>query len=287
MNWIQSTNAKEIGIIYLIFICLSLSLYLYDFNMFQRLIFPIFRISVAIAILISCKFKFNKFTSASFFNTLFVVVVIALRIIVKIFYMPDSLWCANFILGFVISFVVSILKNKKDNKKDTNNTKDTKDTKMFFISYIRDIVKFIKKFILKVTILVSLFTVADSCFGIFKTICEDPTDSGNNSDGGNNDQNKGPVTNIEKDKGKTEDNSDTSNLSLSAAKRMITDAVQGAVEVMGNAVPTLIGGMAGANMGKAMIKFAGKLPPIQKGAFWVGTAIVGSLALTVATVFGK
>lgn len=67
------------------------------------------------------------------------------------------------------------------------------------------------------------------------------------------------------------------------AKGLIKEAVQGAVEGIGNAVPTLIGGMAGASLGSAIIKSAWKLPPVQKAALGVATAVIGGLGVTVAT----
>ena len=120
-------------------------------------------------------------------------------------------------------------------------------------------------------------------FENFYTIYCDPIDGVNNSEGINNDQNKGTVKDTEK--GNSEDNS--YKISGSIAKGVIKEAVQEALEGIGTAVPTVVGGMAGASLGNAIIKSAGKLPPAQKAVLGVVTAAVGGLGVTLATGFGR
>ena len=73
----------------------------------------------------------------------------------------------------------------------------------------------------------------------------------------------------------------------SVGKGIIKEAVQGAVEGISNAAPTVIGGIAGASLGGAIMKSAGKLPPVQKAIIGVTTAVFGSLGVWAATGFGK
>jgi len=80
---------------------------------------------------------------------------------------------------------------------------------------------------------------------------------------------------------------DSYNISANVDKGAVKEAVLGAIEGISNAVPVIVGGMVGGSLGAAAIKASKSLPPIQKAALGVGTAIVGSFGVTSATGIAK
>jgi hypothetical protein len=68
---------------------------------------------------------------------------------------------------------------------------------------------------------------------------------------------------------------------------VIKEAVEGAIDGISKVVPVIVGGMVGGSLGVAAIKASRSLPPIQKAAVGIGTAILGSFGVTGATGLAK
>ena len=85
-----------------------------------------------------------------------------------------------------------------------------------------------------------------------------------------------------------ENNNDKSyQFSGSIGKNIVKETVQGVIEGLNTYIPSLVGGMGGAGLGTAIINKSGSLPPVQKAALGVATAVGGALGLTIATGVGR
>lgn len=204
-------------------------------------------------------------------------------IMVKYLYGMDCLWWEKFLIGFAFSFIITIIRlflSKKNNNMDSKI--DSSSNNFDNAKIIKKVVKFIKKFIICGSIWIGVVLG----FGYFNSIYCEPTDGASNNSGGTNtDKQIDTGNNIVKEKSESDDKS--YNISGSVAKGMIKEAVQGAVEGIGNVLPAAIGGMAGASLGNAIIKGTSKLPPMQKATIGVLTAVAGGFGVTVATGLGS
>jgi hypothetical protein len=194
------------------------------------------------------------------------------------------------LFGFFISFIYTILKyivfkntkieNKIENNKDNNKDNNTNNIEPNIYNKLYNFIK-----------LIIIGYIVWKFFGVGNiAYCDDPSGESNNSNNTNStnsntntDKNNDTVKN--KVKGSNDENS--YNFSGSVGKGMIKEAVQGAVVGISNAIPPVMGGIAGASLGGAIIKASSKLPPTQKAALGVATAVIGGLGVTVATAFGK
>ena len=181
----------------------------------------------------------------------FILSLIIIVLLSTNFYLMDIKWWIKFFFGFAITFVITI---KKYNNMEFN-----------YYS-----VNTIKSFIWRIIILGILYT----CLGIYfdKNIiyCYDSDD--------------------ESESEKSNDNSTNDksyHFSGSVEKGVVKEVVQGVVEGIGNIVPIVVGGLAGAGLGSAIIKSSSGLPPLQKAALGVATAIGGSLGVSVSSSVGK
>ena len=176
--------------------------------------------------------------------------IVAVIIIVPNFYLMNIKWWIKFFIGFAISFIFIIKKNNK----------------MEFNYYILNL---IKRFIWRTIIFVILWICLGIYFDLNINYCDD-TDDETYNDNNNNSKDK---------------NDKSYHYSGSVEKGIIKEAVQGVVEGIGNIVPVVSGGIAGAGLGSAIIKSSRGLPPLQKAA--LGVAIGGSLGVSVTSAVGK
>ena len=114
-----------------------------------------------------------------------------------------------------------------------------------------------------------------------KVNCNSNSNSYSNS---SNDVNNVTEKNIAKEISKSQENSYSS---FSNAKGIVKGAAQGVVEGIGNVIHAVIGGMVGASLGASIIKASGKLPPVQKAALGVATAVAGWIGVTIGTGLGR
>ena len=204
--------------------------------------------------------NFNKYTQGNrvsiLMEPLFLLsFIVAVIIIVPNFYLMNIKWWIKFFIGFSISFIITIKIN----------------TKMDFNYYILNVIKI---FIWRMIVFVILWICLGIYFDLNTIYCDDTDDDTSNDNNNNNNNSK--------------DTNDKSYLySGSVDKGIIKEAVQGVVEGIGNIVPVVVGGIAGAGLGGAIIKSTSGLPPLQKAALGVATAIGGSLGVSVSSAVGK
>ena len=171
------------------------------------------------------------------------------------------------------------ITSSKDNNININDNKD-EDNKVLKNKLSNKLVKFIINIILGLFI----YLWVGIEFGFFNTIYCDSTDGDNNNTVDSNKNNKSASENKDV-KGKNKE--DSYNISANVGKGMIKEAVEGAIEGIGKSVPVIIGGMVGGSLGVAAINASKSLPPVQKAAVGVVTAIVGSFGVTSATGIAK
>jgi hypothetical protein len=204
--------------------------------------------------------KYNQGKKVSIFiEPLFLLsFIVAVIIIIPNFYLMDFKWWIKFFIGFAITFLITIKKKKK---------------KMEFNYYILNL---IKSFIWRTIILGILWTCLGIYFDLNIIFCDNTDDTDNETSNNNNNNNNNKGTN---DK--------SYHYSGSVEKGIVKESVQGVVEGIGNIIPAVAGGIAGAGLGSAIIKSSSGLPPLQKAALGVATAIGGSLGVSVSTGVGK
>lgn len=169
-----------------------------------------------------------------------------------------------------------IIKCSKDinNINDNNNKDKDEENKLLKNKLINS--NRLVKIILKIIMGLFIFLWGGLEFGYFNTIFCDPTDGESTKIASENKDGKGK-----------EKQGDSYNLSASIAKGVIKEAVEGAIEGISNAVPVIVGGMVGGTLGVAVIKAARTLPPVQKAALGVGTAIVSAFGVTGSTSIAR
>jgi hypothetical protein len=180
----------------------------------------------------------------------------------------------------IIKEIVINKNNEIKSSKDINNINENKDgdNKLLKNKLINRLVKFILNIILGLFIYLWIGIE----FGFFNTIYCDSTDGESSNNVDSNKNNKSASENKDV-KGK--DNS--YNISASVGKGVIKEAVEGALEGLSKTVPVVVGGMVGGSLGVAMIKASKSLPPIQKAAVGLGTAILGTFGVTSAAGVAK
>ena len=189
-------------------------------------------------------------------------------------------WWDKFLFAIFVSFIFTVIKrlikNKGFNKdKGGNHSEPIMKNKLS-----NKLVKFIINIILGLFI----YLWVGIEFGFFNTIYCDSTDGDNNNTVDSNKNNKSASENKDV-KGKNKE--DSYNISANVGKGMIKEAVEGAIDSIGKTVPVIIGGMVGGSLGVAAINASKSLPPVQKAAVGVVTAIVGSFGVTSATGIAK
>jgi len=174
-----------------------------------------------------------------------------------------------------------IVNNNIKCSKEINYINDNKDEDNKVLK--NNLINRIVKIILNIILGLFLYLWIGLEFGFFKTIyCGDPDGESNN----NVDSNKN-VKSVNKEvKGKDKED-DSYNISGNVGKGMIKEAVEGAIEGISKAVPVIVGGKVGGSLGVAIIKASKSLPPVQKAAVGVGTAVVSAFGVTSATGIAK
>jgi hypothetical protein len=85
------------------------------------------------------------------------------------------------------------------------------------------------------------------------------------------------------DNGKGNNDKDKSyEFSGSVGKGVVKEIVEGVIGGIKDVVPTVVGGMVGSGLGVAIIKNASGLPPAQKAALGIATAVGGSLGVNIS-----
>lgn len=219
------------------------------------------------------------------------------------------------LIGGCVSLVITIIKNMMWKRVSLVNKSDNKINRRIECKLDKGkvlIIKFINKIPGMGSIWVLLGVVMGTWFECFNTIYCDPTNDDNNTSGEsniekkndtnnekNNDMENKKVTgnsesNIDKNNDKNDtdkktDNSDDKkyNFSGSVDKGAVKEAIQGVVEGIGSALPTVIGGFAGVSLGGTIMKVSGGLPPFQKAVLGVGTAVVGAFGVSTSAGLGR
>jgi hypothetical protein len=223
-------------------------------------------------------------------------------------------WWDKFLFAFFVSFIFTVIKrliqskwvnkDKGDNHSepimkeivknkstkikcstDINNINDNKDEDNKLLNNILINSNRLVKFILKIIMGLFIYLWVGIEFGFFNTIYCDSTDGESNT---NVDSNKNIKSVSENNdvKGKNKEG-DSYNISANVGKGMIKEAVEGAIDGISKSIPVIVGGMVGANLGVAAIKASKSLPPLQKAAIGIGTAIVISFGVTASTGVAK
>ena len=117
MNWFQSTKAKFIFVCFFLFLALLVYLCIWYFNLLK--IFQIFNCPLCYfwftTFTTLILYKFNKYKTDNvfiylfFYFFVFVFFVISISIIVKYYYVIDSIWWDKIFNGFTFSFIFSII----------------------------------------------------------------------------------------------------------------------------------------------------------------------------------
>lgn len=191
--------------------------------------------------------KISNFKRKEFLQK-FLLNSLFLLILLYIFNLMNIKWWIKIFIGFAITFVMTIKKNNE----------------MEFNSYIFN---FIKYFIWRTIIFASLGISLNLYFDLNIIYCDDESDTSNNNNNSKNEKSYNYSGNID--------------------KGIIKEVVQGVVEGVGNIVPVVAGSIAGVGLGSAIIKSSSGLPPLQKAALGVATAVTGSLGVTVTSGVGK
>jgi hypothetical protein len=176
----------------------------------------------------------------------------------------------------------------KGNKVDNENKISENNMKLIIK---KNLINKLVKIIINIIKGLFIYLVVVDLFGFFNIIYCQPMDGESSSNSNNNvDSNKNNKIDSEnKDvKGKSkEKNEDSYNISANVAKGMVKEAVEGVVEGITQVVPAVIGGMVGGSLGSAIIKASNTLPPGKKALLGIGTAVIGSLGVGIATGLSK
>jgi hypothetical protein len=214
--------------------------------------------------------------------------------------MVDCSWWDKFLFAFCISFIITVIKrlrmneSKKEykenkfrdrimnyiqnnsnsssisnNKKCINKNKDNKDEDNKF--WINKLMNNLVKISLNIILVLVIYFLVGIEFGFFNSIYCQPMDGESNNNIDSNKDNKD-----------LKDKDNSYNISANVGKGVIKDAVQGAIECISTVVPGVIGGMVGGSIAVAVVNASKSLPPIQKAAVGVGTAILGTFGVGVA-----
>jgi hypothetical protein len=192
----------------------------------------------------------------------------------------DGKWWSKFFIGFVITFVITFYKDKK----------------MVSLTW-QNLNNFIGKGSIFILICSAAAASLGICFDLFNTIyCDDDSETENDNDKeGNNkeSQNKGKEKEDIAAAKKNDHNSGSSQAAAnshqysgSVDKGIVKEAVEGVIEGIGNFAPGVIGSLAGAKLGSAIIKST-NLPPLQKAGLGVLTAASGAAGIILATNSAK
>lgn len=164
------------------------------------------------------------------------------------------------------------------NNKSSKNIKCSKDIKLLKNKFINS--NRLVKVIINIIMGLFIFLGVGLEFGFLNTIFFDSTDgeSNNNVDSNKSNQSASANKNVK---------DESYSMSANVGKGVIKEAVAGAIEGISNAIPVIVGGMAGTSLGVAALKASRSLPPVHKAAVGVGTAIATSLGVTTTTAVAK
>jgi len=171
-----------------------------------------------------------------------------------------------------------------DSKSKSNTNIKMEKVKAVIIEFIEFIKKPIKIMILSVITWIGIGGQIIYCDGEGEGQNSNSSSSSSNTNTITN-TNTNTTTNSSSNSSESQENVYTSTISI--AKGMIKEAAQGITEGIVSVVPAVIGGMAGTSLGSTVIKASGKLPPAQKAALGVATAVAGGVGITIGTGLGR
>ena len=162
-------------------------------------------------------------------------------------------------IGFIFGYFISIFRYKYFCVYKLRNSQDNGKFNIFVNK------NGINIFIIIIfVLLLSIFALNYGCFDLINTLyCEGDDD----------------IIVSESTKGNLNNNNDDNNYHFTISKSFVKEGFDSIFKALSDSLPELISGFGGAKIGTAVVKGAGNLPPLQRGLLGALTGGAGALAI--------